>query len=477
MARRQITFHFSGRSLSPVYGYIRESTTLRARVEATTISQGGVASLVRVHGDSAEIVELRQRLAAANDARPGRVAIITDQPGALVFFDHCPTPTDGSVSVEQIALEMLGPAIVYESEIGNGECTVRVTAPPGADLDAFYGRVETALAARFHVRFGRIGASSPPERAVSMDEERALLAALAAGYFEKSRRVGVREMALGQQKSKSAFEETLRGAVLHLAERHTAWLAESDPTGTCTVTIEYWGATPRSPHYAHLMASPRLSARVEALNITDDAAWQVIVVDGPTPDITRLRAALQPPHPPPIEALDILQHEPTRLVFYDRWRRPRAASEGISSEHILYDHCGHAGSLRAEYRHGVGRITAIGPQPCVERFADELVELLGQRYRVRRIPQPRDLRDAEPKATRVFEAAAKLGYFDIPHRVGLAKIADETGVSASTASTLLRRAVRSALLVHVLGAARAVSPAEDSDPRSSPTEPSASATS
>lgn len=477
MARRQITFHFAGRSLSPVYGYIRESTSLHARVEATTISQGGVASLVRVHGEPHDIVELRQRLAAANDSRPGRVAVITDQPGALVFFDHCATPTDGSVSVEQIALEMLGPAIVYESEIGNGDCTVRVMAPPGSDLETFYRRVEAALAPRFRVRFGGVRACAPPERATSMDEERALLAALSAGYFEKRRRVGVREMALSGRKSKSAFGETLRHAILHLAEGHTAWLAESDPTGACTEALEYWGATPRSPHYAHLMASPRLSARVEALNITYEAAWQVVVVDGPAPDISRLRDALQPPHPPPIEALDILQHEPTRLVFYDRWRRPRAASEGISSEHMLYDHCGHAGSLRAEYRHGVGRITAIGPQSRIERFGDELADLLSQRYQVRRIPRPKDLRDAEPKATLVFDEAARMGYFDIPRRVGLAEIAQNTGVSPSTASTLLRRAVRSALLVHVLGAARAASPGKHWDPKFSPTRRSASATS
>lgn len=471
--RRQITFHFAGRSLSPIYGYIRESATLRARIEATTISDEGVASLVRVHGSREELKELRARLHTANSARPGRVSIITDQPDVLVYFDHCPTPRDGSVSVEQIALDALGPAIVYESEIGNGECTVHVTAPPGGDLEGFYRRVEAALAPRFRVRFGRIRTTPPPERSISMEEERVLLHALHFGYFDKARRVGVRELALHQQKSKSAFEETLRFALLRLSERHTAWLSE--PSSTSSATLEYWGATPRSPHYAQLMASPRLSARIEALSITHDAAWQVVVADGPSEDITRLRAALQPPFPAPIEVLDILQHEPTRLVFYDRWHRPRAEAEGISSEHLLFDHCGHAGSLRAEYRHGVGRITALGPQTCIDAFARELTERLGQRYQVRRIPGPHELRDEEPKATRLFSIAGKLGYFDVPHKVGLAEVAAAAGVSASTASTLLRRALWSAMHVHVPGAARAAVPAL-SGRRPSPPQPSAPVT-
>ncbi|MDZ7850528.1 MAG: helix-turn-helix domain-containing protein [Halodesulfurarchaeum sp.] len=69
----------------------------------------------------------------------------------------------------------------------------------------------------------------------------------------------------------------------------------------------------------------------------------------------------------------------------------------------------------------------------------------GAVYRVDRIGEAVETANGPSltaRQTEVFEAAHRAGYFEIPREATIQAVADRTSVSKSTASEILRRAVR-----------------------------------
>lgn len=447
--RRELTFRYSGKSPSPVLDHLL-NRSLEARIELTSIGPEGVGCLVNVRGPSTEISSFAALLARTELAAPNEVRSLSRTTDDIAYFGFCPTPGDGTLQVAQLAERELGPNMTYEARIEGGACIVTVRSHDDAPLEEFYKKARAQLMAQYAVALDRLGPPAPKDAALPLNtqDELVLLVALQAGYFEPERVAGVREIGDMMGKTKSSVETALRRATGRLVDYDLAAQSPAIPT----LVFEYWNGVPKSAHYANLLATPDLRARVESLNVQRDAAWQIVIAEGPPNEINELRQIIELPPTPPIRAMGVLHHAPGTLVYHDHWTRPDDAKEGISLEHILFDHCGRAGRLHIRFRHGVARVNAIGPHECTEAFFSDVMRLMGDRFDIERIP------DGVPNAERdkqVLSVARAQGYFEVPRRHGLLKVGRALDVSASTAGTAIRRAIRRAILQHVQGARRA----------------------
>lgn len=459
--RRELVFRFAGRSMSPLYAALAELSSLSATFEPTSIRPDGVGTLATVRGPPADVERFAAVLQDAGSKEPDRLRMLLHEPGVLVFFDYCPTPSDGSTQLEQVALDCLGEPFTYRSTIHRGVRQVTVVAPAEAPLERLFSEARERLAPRFNVRLVRLGPPEPSTLPRELDpaDERVLLLALREGFFDLSRGASVRDLANAVGRSKTATNEALRRGVALLVSLHLDWSRRPraqppDPRYAPTV-FEFWGAVPKSPHYAHILASPGLSATVESLNVSEDAVWQVIAVDGPDSEIESLGGLLAKPPPPPIVALTVLERIPGRIVYFDKWRRP-SESEGVSIEHLLWDRCGSAGTLKLTIRNHTLRVRVYAPVERLDAFLDDAFLALGKRFSLERLPSSADTTPKEEADLRVLAAAWELGWFGFPRTASLAAVGARLGLSASSVGTALRRAVRRAVVLHVQGAARAL---------------------
>lgn len=435
---------------------------LDATIDPTSITLEGVSCLVTVAGTQRSIRTLSELVRKLEVAAPDEVRLLVAEDTRLAYFGYCRTPPDGRLQLAQLAQAHLGPRISYTARITRGNFVATIKAPVNSQLDPFYHRARAQLEPTFKVGLDRLGpATSGGGRPLrSLQDERILLEALNMGYFDQERGGSIRDLSALVSRGKSRTEATLRRAVAHLVDDHLNALA--DPPLHPTGSFEYWGGTPRSAHYEKLLSTPSLTARVESVNVQRDTAWQIVIAEGPQDEINRLREIVEREPAPPIEAMEVLHHAPELLVYYDRWKRPSDAAVGVSLEHILYDHCGHAGRMAIEFRHQTGRVTAIGTQPCIAHFLNDALLQLGQRFNAE-ILSPPDATLADSADTRILRTARELGYFAIPRVNGLIKVGRAADVSASTAGLVIRRALRNAIFLHVQGARRARDDRDASD--------------
>lgn len=451
--RRELIFRFSGTSSSPVLDHLLQ-TGLDARIELTSITPEGVGCLVTVTGQSDTLASFANLLDRVASTVPRDVKLLSMTDGQIVYFGFCATPPGADPQLAQLAERELGPTMSYEARIQGGTFIVTVRAPVDAPLETFYKNALAQLSRHHAISLERLGPAQAQDAALplSLQDEQILLAALQAGYFAPKRAAGIREIGSNLGKRKSSIGTALRRAIGRLVDCH---LAAGPQTRTVpSLTFEYWGGIPRSAHYAMFLATPELSARVESVNVQPREAWQIVIAQGPPALLADLRDVVEWPPTSPIRSMEVLHHARGVLVYFDHWTRPTIPSQGVSLEHVLHDHCGHAGHLRIHFRHGVARVQAVGPLRCLEAFFADVIHLMGNRFEIERIAPRAGVTDAEDE-TRVLRVARDQGYFEVPRRVGLDGVGCALDVSASTAGNAIRRALRHAILAHVQGARRA----------------------
>lgn len=410
--------------------------------------------LVTVTGPSEDLASFSRILDRVAAVAPGDVRLLSETGEQITYFGFCATPPGADLQPAQLAEQELGPTMGYEARIQRGAFIVTVRAAPDAPLEAFYKKARDQLSRQYAVSLDKLGPAQAQDAALplTLQDEQVLLAALEAGYFDRERGAGVRDIGERLGKTKSSVETAMRRAIHRLVEYHLATVSQT--RGPTSLTFEYWGGVPRSAHYAALLATPELTARVESLNVQAQEAWQIVTAQGPPSHLARLRAIVERPASYPIRAMEVLHQAPEVLVYFDHWARPGSSAQGVSLEHLLYDHCGHAGRLRIQFRHRVARVQAIGPPKCLDAFFDDVIRLMGDRFEIEKIA-PRADNPIVEEDVRALRVANDQGYFEIPRRFGLLKVGRELAVSPSTAGTAIRRALRHAILVHVHGARRA----------------------
>lgn len=197
-------------------------------------------------------------------------------------------------------------------------------------------------------------------------------------------------------------------------------------------------------------------ARLQALSMGPEVVAVLIDYAGPAVAVQRVRDAMQRgADMPSVLHFDVLQDEEKHLRFVATWRRPPHPAQGVSLEHLLYDHVGPGGLLFGRVEGGVIAYKAASPGGRgLSEFLAAAQAAFGTRFTVRAIRtgpfRPGwEIEDAPrqvaPEDEALLSAALAAGYYDEPKRCGVRELGDALGVSKSVVARRLRNLERRAL--------------------------------
>lgn len=226
-ALREVTFElfidWENRPPALIIGLMPEAKTLRVETLATNLDlAGNLWRLMSVRGAATELREAERRF--RGNEIPGILErrVLSSGPSQLVLWTkYRPGHPHRGRSLTAWTLRTLGPETIITDATTPTGLRVRVLAPQSARLRRFLKSLP-AEAARHHTfRLLYVG---PPRfegpSGLSADEEAALHAARAAGFFEVPRRGSMRGLAKALGCSPSAASARLRRATAKLLEMH-----------------------------------------------------------------------------------------------------------------------------------------------------------------------------------------------------------------------------------------------------------------
>lgn len=197
-------------------------------------------------------------------------------------------------------------------------------------------------------------------------------------------------------------------------------------------------------------------ARLQALSIGPEVVTVLIDYAGPEAAVARVRDVIE--RRTDLAAVlhfDMLIDEERRIRLVATWRRPPHPAQGVSLEHLLYDHVGPAGLLFGRVEGGIIGYKAASPAGRgLTEFLAAAQRAFGARFTVRPLRagpfKPGwEIEDAprtvEPEDEALLSAALAAGYYDEPKRCGVRELGDALGVSKSVVARRLRSLERKAL--------------------------------
>lgn len=211
-----------------------------------------------------------------------------------------------------------------------------------------------------------------------------------------------------------------------------------------------------TPLFQALSHERTARARLQALSVGAEVVAVLIDYVGPAPAVQRLRDVVQGRgEMPTVLHFDRLVDEEKRLRFVATWRRPPHPSQGVSLEHLLYDHVGPAGLLFGRVESGVISYKAASPGGRgLNEFLDAAQRAFGARFTIRPLRTGPfnagwEIEDAprhvEPEDEALLSVALASGYYDDPKRCGVRELGDVLGVSKSVVARRLRNLERRAM--------------------------------
>jgi len=186
-----------------------------------------------------------------------------------------------------------------------------------------------------------------------------------------------------------------------------------------------------------------------AISVGADLAWQVNVFRGEARTVAAFaRDVITDPGPLRVAA-KVIERGREEVAYFLTWRRPRTGV-GVSVPHLVLDAVGPAFLLSSEttatgrsYRLYVAEGTDLKPLHAALRRS------LGTSVRIASVrPSALPGRGLEltPLQERALRTAVDMGYYEMPHRVGLKDLGKRLGLPVSTVAYNLRRAESAVIL-------------------------------
>jgi hypothetical protein len=217
------------------------------------------------------------------------------------------------------------------------------------------------------------------------------------------------------------------------------------------IVIELTRGRPTNPFIRYLVEHPGLTGRVVSMKVERDAAWEMLLVDGPQREIEELRGLLDQSRDQYTIDRTVIDAWATGMLIYSKWRRPMAGQD-ISLPHLVQDSIGPRAVLRMEFAKGVllYRI-ADENHEALTRFFDVMQRELSPRFDVKLVRvgyyENRDAiaRAVGPEDLHLAKEALARGYYDAPKRVGVRELGSALGLSKSVVARRLKAIERKAL--------------------------------
>lgn len=217
------------------------------------------------------------------------------------------------------------------------------------------------------------------------------------------------------------------------------------------IVVELARGRPTNPFVRYLVEHPSLVGRVVSMKVERDAAWEMLLVEGPQTEIDELRGIVDQARDQFTIDRTVIDQWATGMLIYSKWRKPPAGQD-ISLPHLVQEAVSPRAILRMEFAKGVllYRI-ADENHDALTRFFDVLQRELQPRFDVKLVRvgyhENRDAiaRAVGPEDLHLAKEALARGYYDAPKRVGVRELGSALGLSKSVVARRLKAIERKAL--------------------------------
>jgi hypothetical protein len=180
-----------------------------------------------------------------------------------------------------------------------------------------------------------------------------------------------------------------------------------------------------------------------SISVSGDVAWQVNVFHGDPEAVKRyVRDVIPDPGPLKVEAT-VFSSGREEVAYFLTWRRPRRG-RAVSVPHLVLDALGPGFMLYSETNtEGRNYRLYVTPTMNLRPLHKALRDGLGTSVRVDAVREsglPGRGAELTELQEKVLRTAVDEGYYEIPHRLGLAGLAKRLKIPVSTVSYNLRRA-------------------------------------
>lgn len=217
---KEVLFELSGgQPRSKHSGYFFDHPEVAAQMRILHATPEHVWEIIDVSGEPDAIDAFRAFLEEDQEASMESLELVSAATRHVRYVIKWarPRPDEPALSIEFLVTDVVGPDAIFHMRVDGRRAEVKVAGPDGSRLLRFFNEVQQRLQSRFQVRLLRMGEhradwEAPKSQASDLrDEDRQLLAyALAAGYYDNPKKVGVRELGDALGCSKSVIARKLR---------------------------------------------------------------------------------------------------------------------------------------------------------------------------------------------------------------------------------------------------------------------------
>ena len=211
------------------------------------------------------------------------------------------------------------------------------------------------------------------------------------------------------------------------------------------VVFELAGGECRSRHAAHFFNRPGLSARMQILHATTDAAWELVEATGEAEAVAELRRALEAGPEPPMRGLEVVSATPKGVQYVVNWGRSGPEDPCATTMFLLYDIVGPEAIFAMRIENARAEVKVAGPDgERLLRFFNEMRHRMEPEFRVR-LTRVGELRPGweparEARASHAFREedrqlvafALAAGYYDNPKKCGVREPVSYTHLTLPT---------------------------------------------
>ncbi|HEV8359000.1 MAG TPA: helix-turn-helix domain-containing protein [Candidatus Thermoplasmatota archaeon] len=196
-----------GRPTNPFTRYLVEHPGLAGRVVSMKVERDTAWEMLLVEGPQREVEELRGIAEQSRDQYTIDRTVIDQWATGMLIYSKWRRPAPGQdFSLPHLVQDSIGPKAILRMEFAKGVLLYRIADENHEALTRFFDVLQRELAPRFEVKLVRVGYYENRDaiaRAIGPEDLHLAKEALARGYYDAPKRVGVRELgsALGMSKS------------------------------------------------------------------------------------------------------------------------------------------------------------------------------------------------------------------------------------------------------------------------------------
>lgn len=208
-------------------------SSLAAELQHIQVEDESAWELMLVHGPDAELDVFQGLLDAAPSDTFRELRTVDRARGRLLYYCRWQRPhMEGAVSVEHLIHDLLGGETALRKRIEGGRIRYTLVTDREHEVPRLIEAAKRAVQGRYRVDIVKVGPflARPRPDTLRLNDVELLRLALRRGYYDRPRRVGVRELALAVGVSKSAVAKRLAAIERRLLETWVRELGEGPPS-------------------------------------------------------------------------------------------------------------------------------------------------------------------------------------------------------------------------------------------------------